>query len=200
MTRIISALILLLIVSGLSTTAVAQSQDGASEIQQLLEERDDEIKRVLGDSDRLSDAQREQLKDVINQGIDFEGMARFALGSFWNETTRQQRDEFVDVFSQIVRTQSLSNLDVYRSTVTYEDVTVDGDSAHVTTTTVYDGVPTEVRYAMARKDGEWRVQDIILDDVSTAEGYARSFQTVIRKRGFDALMTSLNKKLQSMTS
>jgi phospholipid transport system substrate-binding protein len=51
-----------------------------------------------------------------------------------------------------------------------------------------------------RKDGEWRVVDIVLDDVSTAEGYARSFQTVIRKRGFDALMTSLNKKLDSMTS
>lgn len=198
--RILSTLLLVFLLGSVSTAALAQPQDEASQVRQLLEQRDDQIKHVLGDKKSLTQAQRDQLKDVINQGIDFEGMAQIALGEFWNKTAVQQRNEFVDVFSEIVRAQSLSNLDVYRSTVAYKGVTVHGDSAHVATTTVYKDVPTEVRYALNREDGEWRVVDIILDDVSTAEGYARSFQTVIRKKGFDALMASLNRKLESMAS
>lgn len=192
---------LLTFVLGFNSTALAQgtSDQRATEVRQLLEERDREIKRVLGDRETFTDQQRDRLKDVINSGIDFESMARTALRPFWPDIPAAKRTEFVDVFSSIVRNQSLSNLDVYRSTVSYKDVEVKGDSARVVTTTVYKDVPTEVVYILGNKDGAWRVQDVILDDVSTTEGYARSFQTVVRKRGFDALMESLHKKLDSMT-
>ncbi len=198
--RILSTLLLFLMTGGTLTTAHAQTQDEAREVRQLLERRDREIKKLLGDKKTLGDAQREELKDVINEGIDFEAMGRHALGDFWRQIPENQRDEFVEVFSEIVRAQSLSNLDVYRSSVSYNEVVVHDDSAYVATVTVYKDVPTDVHYVLGRRNGEWRVQDVILDDVSTAEGYARSFQTVIRKRGFDALMTSLHKKLQTMTS
>lgn len=198
--RILSTLLLFLMTGGTLATAHAQTQDEAREVRQLLERRDREIKKLLGDKKTLGDAQREELKDVINEGIDFEAMGRHALGDFWRQTPKAQRDEFVEVFSEIVRAQSLSNLDVYRSSVSYNEVVVHDDSAYVATVTVYKDVPTDVHYVLGRRNGEWRVQDVILDDVSTAEGYARSFQTVIRKRGFDALMTSLHKKLQTMTS
>ena len=198
--RILGTLMLLLLAGGISSAANAAAQDPAREIRQLLEERDREIKRVLGDKATFTADQREMLKEVINNGIDFEAMSRHALGEFWTSATPAQRSEFVDVFSEIVRAQSLSNLDVYRSKVTYKDITVNGQTADVVTTTVYKDVPTEVTYVMGLNEGAWMVRDIILDDVSTADGYARSFQTVIRKKGFDALMTSLNKKLEKMNS
>lgn len=200
--RILATVLLFLLIGGTfsAANASAQDPDKAREVRQLLEQRDREIKALLGDQKTFTNAQRERLREVVNQGIDFEAMGRRALGEFWNDTTPSQRDEFVDVFSQIVRAQSLSNLDVYRSKVTYKDVTVEGDTATVLTSTVYKDVPTDVTYVMGLNDGEWMVQDIVLDDVSTADGYARSFQTVIRKKGFDALMTSLNKKLDSMNS
>lgn len=200
--RILSTFLLVGALLGVETTAFAQSSSDqrAAEVRELLEERDREIKHVLGDKDTFTAAQRERLKDVINAGIDFEGMGRTALGSFWSEITPSQRADFVDVFGAIVRNQSLSNLDAYRSSVTYNSVKVEGDSARVVTSTVYKGVPTEVVYILGLREDQWRVRDIILDDVSTAEGYARSFQTVVRKRGFDALMQSLHKKLDSMSS
>jgi phospholipid transport system substrate-binding protein len=58
----------------------------------------------------------------------------------------------------------------------------------------------KVEYALGLRDAEWRVDDIILDGVSTTEGYARSFQTYMRKRGFDALMTNLQKRLDKMNA
>lgn len=203
MNKIVAILLLFTFFLGAGASATAQTatdQERAKEVRKLLEERDREIKRLLGDKETFTDAQRDQLKNVINAGIDFQAMGRAALGPFWQKITADQRKQFVDVFSEIVRNQSLSNLDVYRSKVTYKDITVTGDSAHVVTTTVYKDVPTEVEYTLGHSNDAWRVHDIILDDVSTAEGYARSFQTVVRKRGFDALMQSLNKKLEKMSS
>ena len=197
--RILSTLLLVGVLVGTSaTTAVAQ--DDSRVVKTLLQQRDQEIKSVLGDKESFTDAQRQKLKDVINAGIDFEAMGHAALGPFWSEITPAQRTEFVDVFSSIVRNQSLSNLSVYRTNVTYKDVTVKGDSAYALTSTIYKDVPTDVAYVLGEKDGKWLVQDIIIDDVSTAEGYARSFQTVVRKKGFDTLMQSLHKKLDKMES
>lgn len=202
MNKILSIFLVLGVCVALPSTAFAQSSSDAraDEVRELLEERDREIKRLLGDKETFTAEQRERLKSVINDGIDFEAMGKTAVGPFWWEITPAQREEFVDVFSEIVRNQLLSNLDVYRSKVTYKSVTVNGDSARAVTTTVYKDVPTEVEYVLGTKGDRWQVRDIILDDVSTADGYARSFQTVIRKRGFDALMQSLRKKLDSVSS
>lgn len=178
----------------------ARAQDRSVEARRFLEQRDREIKNVLGDRETFTDEQREQLKRVINGGIDFTAMGRAALGPFWADPAPAQREEFVDVFSRIVRNQSLSDLDVYRSVVTYENITANDTMAYVTTTTVYKDIPTKVEYVLGRTGPQWQVRDIILDDVSTAEGYARSFQSVVRKRGFDSLMNSLRKKLDGMRS
>ncbi|GIV58822.1 MAG: ABC transporter substrate-binding protein [Rhodothermaceae bacterium] len=172
----------------------ARAQDRADEVRALLEQRDREIKALLGDKETFTPEQRERLKDVINAGIDFAAMGRQALGRYWDELTPQQRAEFVEVFSDIVRAHSLSNLDAYRSKVVYDTITVEGDSAYVLTTTTYDDVTMKVAYVLGYHDGQWWVYDIILDDVSTVEGYARSFQALIRKKGFEVLMERLRER------
>ena len=176
----------------------AQGQDRAAEVRTLLEQRDRQVKSVLDGKQTITNQQREQLKEVINDNIDFQAMSKAALGPHWDGLTAQQQTEFVNTFSEIVRHQSLSNLDIYRAKVTYGDVEVNGNTARAVTTVAYKEVPAKVEYALTYHNGTWHVQDIILDDVSTVAGYARSFQTVVRKRGFDALMASLQKKLDQV--
>ncbi len=196
--RLFPLLLTTLLLLGVATQARAQNRP--ADVRQVLEQRDRQIKALLGNKKTFTDQQREQLKDLINDNIDFEAMGRHALGPHWNGLTQAQRTDFVAVFGEIVRNQSLSDLEVYRARVTYDKVDVKGDSAFVRTTTVYKDVPTKVDYVLGLSGNQWRVEDIVLDDVSTAGGYARSFQTVVRKRGFDALMTSLRKKLDSTRS
>ena len=175
--------------------AAAQSQDAApQEIREMLERRDQEIKSILKGDTNFSAQQRDELKTLINGVIDFEAMGQIALGPFWSDLDAGQREEFVTVFRDIVRAQSLSDLEVYNSKVTYETIRVEGDSAFVETVTEYKGTSTPVIYDLARENDTWVAEDIVVDGVSTAESYARSFQTVIRKRGFDSLMTALQKK------
>ena len=199
MTRLrlhLSALFAAFLLFGVGTGPLgAQAQSSTeAEIRQMLENRDQQIKSILGESEDYDAEQRAQLKGLINGVIDFRVMGQRALGAHWDDLNHEQRDEFVSVFSDVVRAQSMSDLGVYNSAVTYDQIDVHGDSAFVRTQTKYEGRTTPVEYVLERRDEEWRAEDIIVDGVSTAEGYARSFQTVVRQRGFDTLMKSLQKK------
>lgn len=178
----------------------ATAQNVGQEIRDMLEQRDRQIKQILQGDTTFTAQQREELKTLINGVVDFQAMGKQALGPFWADLSSEQRTEFVDVFRDIVRAQSLSDLEVYNSKVTYKTIDVTGDSAFVRTTTQYKGTSANVDYVLERENGEWLAQDIIIDDVSTAESYARSFQTVVRKKGFDALMQTLRKKREKIAA
>jgi phospholipid transport system substrate-binding protein len=186
---------------GLSLALPAVRPVSAQEavIRQLIVQRDREIKSLLGDKVELTEAEREKLKVLVNGAIDFERMGKDALGAEWSRLTPAQHSEFVNLFSEIVKGQSLADLEIYRLDVTVGAIAVTKDSAHVETTTFYKEKPMKVEYALGFRENEWRVDDIILDGVSTTEGYARSFQTYVRKRGFDALMANLQKKLDKLS-
>lgn len=192
---------LLFVVGGPVHGSWAQGQQSTrSDIRTMLEERNQEIKSILsGDSD-YSQAQRDRLKDLINGVLDFKAMAATALGPHWDTLSTDRRDKFVTVFRDVVRAQSMSDLGVYNSAVTYDQISVQGDSAYVRTITTYKGRKTPVEYILERRDSTWKAEDIIVDEVSTAEGYARSFQSVMRKRGFQALMAALEKKRKETMS
>ncbi len=194
---LLSGTLLTILLLGSTLPVQAQSSTEARKLQQLLETRDQQIKALL-QTDPLTAEDREQLKDLINGFVDFETMGRLALGPFWADLTPAQRQEFIELFSDIVREQSLSDLDIYRARVQYDRIEVQGDSARAVTTVIYKETPTQVVYLFTRRNGQWKAYDIIIDEVSTVKGYARSFQSVIRKRGFDALMKSLRKKQARM--
>lgn len=177
--------------------APASAQSG--EIEQMLRQRDAEIKSILGPSGTPTAGQREQLRDVVNGVIDFEAMAKGALGPFWSDLSPAQRTAFVDVFGGVVRAQSLADLDLYRARVTYGDVDVDGATALARTTARSGDVDAAVDYALSKKGDAWYVTDIVIDGTGTVEGYATSFQRVMKRQGAEAgyekLMTSLRKRL-----
>ncbi|MDZ7806565.1 MAG: ABC transporter substrate-binding protein [Gracilimonas sp.] len=121
-------------------------------------------------------------------------MAKEALDETYSTITEEQRNEFVDLFSTIVRDQSLNKLDIYRAKVTYTNISANGDEARVETLAELDDVRTPVNYEMKNKDGEWVITDMEIDDVSTAGSYNRQFQRIINQKGFDSLMNSLRKR------
>lgn len=192
--RQLTLVAVMVLLAGFVSPSFGQKPEDA--IRSMLQQRDKDIKSLLGSAGTIPEAKKEQLRGVVNGLIDFDAMGEAALGTFWATITSAQQKEFVRVFGEIVRHQSLADVDVYRASVTYDAIKAQGTTARVTTTTTYKDVPAKVEYELLLKGGEWKASDIIIDDVSTVDGYSRSFQSLIRKKGFDALMTSLNKRLE----
>lgn len=194
------ALFVMLLIAGIVAPAITSASQVPSDkdstaIRKMLEQRDQEIKDLLGPKGTdYTQAQREKLKNIINGIVDYKAMAQYALKDTYDSLSTDQRKEFIDLFSTIVRDQSLNKLDIYRAEVKYKNISVKGDTAVVTTTAILDNVRTPVIYHMHQQQGEWEITDMIIDDVSTAGSYRRSFQNVIRKKGYDKLLASLRKR------
>lgn len=189
------ALLLTYSLDGLQQTAVAQ-KDSAS-VRKLLENRDRQVKKLIGPKGtEYTKEQRQRLKDIINGIVDYSSMAQFALQGTYDTLSSEKRREFVDLFSTIVRDQSLNRLDIYRADVTYNNISVTGDSASVHTTVELEDVRTPVSYKMYFNSDkqQWFISDLIIDDVSTAESYQRQFQRIIRKKGYESLIETLRKR------
>ncbi len=173
------------------------AQLDSSSVRDLLEERDNQIKELLGPKGTdYTQEQRDQLKDIINGIIDYRAMAQQALQTTYDSLSEDERVEFVDLFSTIIRDQSLNKLDIYRAEVKYEQIKVEGTLATVKTMAQLERVRTPVTYKMKYEEdkSQWVVTDMIIDDVSTADSYQRQFQNVIRKKGYDSLLETLRKR------
>ncbi|MCH8494065.1 MAG: ABC transporter substrate-binding protein [Balneolales bacterium] len=183
----------------MSVTVLASAQSiSKQDVRNLMDERDAEIKQLVGpEGTQLSSAQRDQLRDIINDIIDYKAMAKIALQDTYNTISEEQREEFVRLFSSIIRDQSLNNLDIYRAEVIYEDILINGNSAKVKTTATLKDVRTPVSYDVEKRGNEWFITDMAIDNVSTAESYRRSFQNMIRRRGFDALLDNLRNRAEA---
>lgn len=189
--RIFSALLIILF----TITSNLQAQSPQDEIRALLEQRDVEVKTLLGPKgSEYSDEQRAKLKEMINGVIDFEAMAKYALEDTYDTLNTDTQNEFVDLFGTIVRDQSLNKLDIYRAEVTYKSITLEGGVAMVKTLAELDDIRTPVDYTMVKEGDKWVITDLILDEVSTAESYNRQFQRIIKKKGFDSLLSTLRKR------
>lgn len=176
---------------------IAQPSQAAEDVRELMESRDFQIKQLLGaEGSEYSSNQRDELKDIVNGIIDFTEMAKTALEVTYDTISVEDRTEFVQLFSSIIRDQSLANLDIYRASVSYERIDGTTDSMYIETLAEWDNIRTPVHYIMYKNSGEWRIEDMSIDDVFTAESYNRQFQRIIRSRGFDYLMSTLRKRAE----
>jgi phospholipid transport system substrate-binding protein len=171
------------------------AKNGQNEIKNLLVQRDNEIKDLLGpEGTKYTDQQKNKLKKIINDIVDYNAMAKVALQKTYDTLSVSQRKEFVNVFSQIIRDQSLNKLDIYRANVDYKNIAVNNDTAYVKTIATLKDVRTPVAYRMKKEDGKWFITDMIIDNVSTAESYKRSFQSYLRKKSYNSLLATLKKR------
>ena len=178
---------------------ISMAQLDSSSVKELLEERDNEIKELMGPKGtEYTQEQRNQLKDIINGIIDYRAMAQHALQETYDTLSVNEREEFVDLFSTIIRDQSLNKLDIYRADVKYQNISVDNRTAVVKTIAQLEKVRTPVTYHMKYEDeqNQWVVTDMVIDDVSTAGSYQRQFQNIINRKGYNSLIETLRKRAE----
>jgi len=176
-------------------TGQTTAKNEQNEIKNLLVQRDNEIKDLIGpEGSKYTDQQKNKLKKIINDIVDYNAMAKVALQKTYDTLSVSQRKEFVNVFSQIIRDQSLNKLDIYRANVDYKNIAVNNDTAYVKTIATLKDVRTPVAYRMKKENGNWFITDMIIDNVSTAESYKRSFQSYLRKKSYNSLLATLKKR------
>ena len=160
----------------------------------------------------IAPADREQkLRTIAETRLDFQEMARSAVGYHWKDFTPEQKAEFVPLFTAFIEDAYLSRIETYSvekvnqqiqsSLIQFNKETLDGtDYATVFSTVQLNdrNNPIQVNYLMRRNGNDWKIYDITLDAISVIANYRNQFNRVLNNGGYDKLVSSLRQKQQAL--
>ncbi|MFQ5708238.1 MAG: phospholipid-binding protein MlaC [bacterium] len=164
---------------------------------ELIKARNQAVEKILQHTDdKVSPETKEKLKEVINGIMDFRELSRLALGKYWNQRSAKEKEDFVNVFSQLIKNSSVKKLEIYKADrLVYESPQINGTKAKVTTIAYKKRKQVEIVYKMHKNAQRWRVYDMEIDGVSTARNYRDSFYKQIAKSSYQEMYKKLVRKL-----
>ena len=160
----------------------------AAEPQEVIKAYIDNFVRVLRDPAYAGEAnkaeQSERLWQVIQGGFDFQGIATVAVGPNWRGFSQAEKDEFSQVFAQLLRTNYLKKIqDNYQRQevrILTQEV-YDGKKALVKSSINRPGGDIPVDYRLWLRDGRWQIYDVTVEGVSLVQNYRTQFNEFLLK-------------------
>ena len=141
-----------------------------------------------------------RFEKLFNQYLDLDFIGRFVLGRYWNTASEQERKEFIDVYRQMnVKTWS-KRFDEFKGKRFVFNGTSPSNSKNQifvnTTVPMKEGAPAKVIWRVKESNGQLKVVDIIIENVSLAITARNEYTAYIKnaKNGVADLIADLRKK------
>jgi phospholipid transport system substrate-binding protein len=157
----------------------------------------DAVVKVLEDPALKQEDRRHErraaVRKLANEVFDVQETARRALGPHWQQRTPAEREEFVQLFAELLEQTYIGKIDLFGGEkLRYTDEKVDGDNAIVRAKVVTKQnteVPVEAR--MLRKGDRWLIYDIVIENISLIGNYRSQFDRIIRTASYGDLVRRL---------
>jgi phospholipid transport system substrate-binding protein len=150
------------------------------------------------------DERQQQLRQISEHAFAWEEMARRALATHWRERSPQERQEFVQLFRDLVERTYVNRLEQAskeKQDILYTGERVDGSRAVVSTkaiTTRRTEVPLE--YRLIKQNGGWQIYDVLIEGVSLINNYRSQFNDMIRSSSYENLVQKLRSRDDSVAA
>jgi phospholipid transport system substrate-binding protein len=187
MSRSIAAVVL---AAALATAAWAASP--TEEVRQYT----DQVQKILDDPNLRQTDKRAAVRKVAAEIFDVNETAKRALGRHWQNRTPAEREEFTQLFADLLERTYINKIDLYRGEkLVYTGETIDGEFATVRAKVVTrQGTEVPVEAKLNRKDGRWLVYDLSVENISLIANYRSQFDRIIRTSSYQELVTRLKTK------
>ncbi|MGZ8466437.1 MAG: MlaC/ttg2D family ABC transporter substrate-binding protein [Candidatus Binatia bacterium] len=172
--------------AGLPTDQIKATVDKAQ-----LVLRDPRFKPATKQSER-----REHLKQVLFSRFNFAEMAKRSLGPNWTRRTPQEQEEFVRLFTEVLERAYADIIESYiDEKIVYLTEKVDSGYADVNSKIVTSkGEEYSINYRAQLVGNEWKVYDVVAENISLVNNYRSQFNRVIAKSSYEELVRRLKDK------
>jgi len=175
-------------------TALAEDPPSA---QQMIDQTVVQVLGILNDESRSEAQRRADLEALAQQRFDFRTMTRLVLARNWKRLSPEERDEFVEEFTQYLANDYGNRIERYEQ----ETVEVLGERPEargdVTVKTRIVGGENDgalVDYRMRQSDGQWKIIDVVVEGISLVANFRDQFRDVMGREGPSALLEKLRDK------
>jgi phospholipid transport system substrate-binding protein len=137
----------------------------------------------------------ERAMALIYSRFDFSEMTKRSLGRHWQALDQSEQREFVEAFTQrLLRAYGRSVRASGDEKIQYEREVLDGKNASVETKVVGSGDEFPIDYQLHDIDGQWKVYDMVIDQVSIVNNYRAQFERVIAKSSVKELLQKMKQQ------
>jgi phospholipid transport system substrate-binding protein len=139
---------------------------------------------------------RDQLREILFTRFDFSEMARRALGAHWRRRTATEQQEFVQLFTELLERQYAGIIESYTDEkIVYVSERTDGAFAEVNSKIfTAKGQELSINYKAQLAGQEWKVYDVIAEEISMVNNFRSQFNRVISSPSYDELVRRLKEK------
>jgi phospholipid transport system substrate-binding protein len=159
----------------------------------------DSVERVVGilqSSDLSRDKRWEQIAEVIDDSFDFRSMSQSVLSTTWKRATLEERERFVEFFSQYIEDTYRSKIEAYTNQrIIFGDESVKGDRAVVETFIVTDATEIPVSYRLKNNQGDWYAYDVVIEGVSLVNNYRNTFSAIAKNEGMNGIIADIERRI-----
>jgi len=141
---------------------------------------------------------KEKLRLIYERMFDEVELSRRALARNWNRLDAAQRQEFVQLFRQVLEKAYIDKILSY----TNEKVVFDrermlsANQAEVPTRIVTPSKTIPITYRVIQKGGVWKVYDVVVESVSLVQNYRTQFNEILGNQKPEQLLQTLRKKVK----
>jgi phospholipid transport system substrate-binding protein len=139
---------------------------------------------------------RDKLKELIYQRFDFTEMAKRSLGSEWRRRSTEEQKEFVKLFTGLLERAYLDQLESYSGEkIQYLKEREDDNYAQVETKIIdKKGQEFSVNYRLHNRNGDWKVYDVVIEEISLVNNYRAQFKRALAKSPYENLVNRMKEK------
>lgn len=147
------------------------------------------------------EVRRQKAKAVIDPHFDYQEMAKRSLGPTWGSLSGGQRQEFVQLFAQLLEASYSDKIKKFaqRVRIDYTGEILSGDNAEVRTVIVLANDRIPLNYRLLNEGGTWKVYDVVIEGVSLVSNYRSQFSRIIRESSYAELVGRLRTKVSELT-
>jgi phospholipid transport system substrate-binding protein len=177
----------------LELTAKASADSAKEQLQGTM----DRVIEVLQTIRSAEDIERNKglVRQILLTRFDFAAMAEKSLGDRWKDLNGKE-GEFVSAFTNFIEQSYMGTLGSYRGEkIVYDRDRADRELAEVDTRVVGGrGAPIEIDYKLHLIGGQWKVYDVVIEDVSVVRNYRSQFMRILQTASLEELIQKLRTK------
>ncbi|MBO6782336.1 MAG: ABC transporter substrate-binding protein [Alphaproteobacteria bacterium] len=180
---------------------VAHAEPHVQASAEFIDNLADRAIETLTDNGLDSRMRRDKFRELFREGFAVNGIARFVLGRYWRRASDSERDEYLNLFEEVIVNTWADRFSQYSGQKFEVNGAVPAPSASDSENVALvqsrfftdPTTPVRIEWRVASRGNLYKIVDVSVEGISMASTQRDEFNAVIRKGGgkIDALLDEL---------
>jgi phospholipid transport system substrate-binding protein len=143
------------------------------------------------------DAMQERIEAIAEDIFDYNELSRRALGRYWKKLNAEEKEEFTELFSKLLAGVYMERIITYtdEKVIFEKENMFSEDQGEVQSKVISGSNEIPIHYRVIKKNGSWKVYDVIIEGVSLIKNYRGQFRQILTNKSPEDLLQILRRKV-----